>query len=125
MFFLLCIDLSGKLGSNLLRLRAAITFFFGISAFLYQNQNPMHQMEHWRQFYASLMSTLLPIERDIYYTTISFYMYIPIYICMYIYNYITQASTTLSPVDQLIHGIFVLVQKDSNAKKESYCCPEP
>jgi hypothetical protein len=23
------------------------------------------------------------------------------------------------------HGIFVLVQKDSNAKKESFCCTEP
>ena len=37
---------------------------------------------------------------------------------------IFQGSTKLSPVD-MIHGIFVLVQEDNNAKKESYCCTEP
>jgi len=31
----------------------------------------------------------------------------------------------LSPVLQLEDWIFVLVQKDSNAKKEIYCCTEP
>ena len=31
-----------------------------------------------------------------------------------------QGSTKLSPMDHMMHWIFVLVQKDSNAKKESY-----
>jgi len=25
----------------------------------------------------------------------------------------------------MIHGIFILVQKESNTKKESFCCAEP
>jgi hypothetical protein len=36
-----------------------------------------------------------------------------------------QGSTKLSPVAQMSHWIFVLVQKDSNAKTESFCCTEP
>jgi hypothetical protein len=36
-----------------------------------------------------------------------------------------EGSTKLSPVDHMIHGIFFLVQKESNAKKESFCCTEP
>jgi hypothetical protein len=31
-----------------------------------------------------------------------------------------QGSTKLSSMDHMIHGIFVLAQKESNAKKESY-----
>jgi hypothetical protein len=38
---------------------------------------------------------------------------------------INQGSTKLSPVDHMSHWIFVLVQKDSNAKKKSICCTEP
>ena len=44
--------LSGKLGKQSLRFRAAITFFFGITFFLYQNENLDH-MIHGRQFYTS------------------------------------------------------------------------
>jgi hypothetical protein len=36
-----------------------------------------------------------------------------------------QGSTKFSAVDHIIHWIFVMVQKDSNAKKEGYCCMEP
>jgi hypothetical protein len=36
-----------------------------------------------------------------------------------------QVSTKLSPVDHLVDGILVLVQKGSNAKKESFCSTEP
>ena len=36
-----------------------------------------------------------------------------------------QGSTKLSPVNHLVAGILVLVQKGSNTKKESYCCTEP
>ncbi len=36
-----------------------------------------------------------------------------------------QGSIKLSPVAQMSHWIFVLVPKDSNAKKEIYCSEEP
>jgi hypothetical protein len=45
-----------------LRFRAAITFFFGITAFLYQNQNPVDQMVDGRQFCASLRNKSLGLE---------------------------------------------------------------
>jgi hypothetical protein len=44
----------GKLGKQSLRFRTAKTFFFVITFFLYQNENPVAQMGHGRQFYASL-----------------------------------------------------------------------
>jgi hypothetical protein len=50
--------LSGNLGKQSLRFRAAKTFFFGITFFLYQNENPVLHLEHWRQFYASLILVL-------------------------------------------------------------------
>jgi hypothetical protein len=31
-----------------------------------------------------------------------------------------QGSTKLSPVGHMIHGIFILVQKECNVKKESF-----
>jgi hypothetical protein len=34
---------SGKFGKQSLRFRAAKTFFFGITVFLYQNKNPVGQ----------------------------------------------------------------------------------
>jgi hypothetical protein len=46
--------LSGKFGKQSLRFRAAKTFFFGITIFLYQNKNPVAHLSHWRQFCASL-----------------------------------------------------------------------
>jgi hypothetical protein len=46
--------LSGKLGKQSLRFRAAKTFFFGITIFLYQNKNPVAHLSHCRQFCASL-----------------------------------------------------------------------
>jgi hypothetical protein len=46
---------SGKFGKQFLRFRAAKTFFFGITAFLYQNKIPLLHLEHWRQFCASLI----------------------------------------------------------------------
>jgi hypothetical protein len=55
--------LSGKLGKQSLRFRAAKTFFFGITLFLYQNENPVHQMVHGRQFYTSMESTQ-GLQRD-------------------------------------------------------------
>jgi hypothetical protein len=45
--------LRGKLGKQSLRVRAAITFFFGITVFVYQNENPVDHMIHGRQFCAS------------------------------------------------------------------------
>jgi hypothetical protein len=36
-----------------------------------------------------------------------------------------QGNTKLSPVNHMVHRILVLVQKDSNAKKESYFYKEP
>jgi len=39
--------------------------------------------------------------------------------------FIIQGSTKLSSEAQMGHGIFVLVQKDSIAKKESFSCTEP
>jgi hypothetical protein len=39
--------------------------------------------------------------------------------------FIIQGSTKLSPLDHMMHWVFVLVQKDSNAQKESYSCTEP
>jgi hypothetical protein len=36
---------SGKFGKQSLRFRAAKTFFFGITVFLYQNKNLVAQME--------------------------------------------------------------------------------
>jgi hypothetical protein len=51
-FFFAFLLLSGKLGKQSLRFRAAKTFFFGITAFLYQNKNPAGQMVCWEQFYA-------------------------------------------------------------------------
>jgi hypothetical protein len=36
-----------------------------------------------------------------------------------------QASIKLCPAGHLACWIFSLVQKDSNAKKESFCCTEP
>ena len=53
-FFFAFPVLSGKFGKQSLRFRAAKTFFFGITVFLYQNQNPVLHMEDWKQFYASL-----------------------------------------------------------------------
>ena len=53
-FFFSFLLLSGELGKQSLRFRAAITFFFGITLFLYQDQNPVDHMSHWRQFCASL-----------------------------------------------------------------------
>jgi hypothetical protein len=37
----------------------------------------------------------------------------------------SQRNTKLSPVAQMSYWIFVLVPKDSNAKKESISCTEP
>ena len=48
---------SGKLGKQSLRFRVSITVitsFFDITIFLYQNQNPVIHMNHWRPFRASL-----------------------------------------------------------------------
>jgi hypothetical protein len=36
-----------------------------------------------------------------------------------------QGSTKMAPVDNMINWIFVLVKKDSNAKKEIFFCTEP
>jgi hypothetical protein len=38
---------------------------------------------------------------------------------------IFEGSKKLSPVNPLVAGILVVVQKGSNTKKESYCCTEP
>jgi hypothetical protein len=46
--------LSGKLGQQSSRFRTAKTFFFGITVFLYKNENPGDHVIHWRQFYTSL-----------------------------------------------------------------------
>jgi hypothetical protein len=46
--------LSGKFGKQSLRSLAAITFFFGISVFLYQAKIPVLHLENWRQYCASL-----------------------------------------------------------------------
>ncbi len=51
---------SGKFGKQSLRFRAAKTFFFDITIFLYQNQNPVAHMIHWRQFCTSLNSDDTP-----------------------------------------------------------------
>jgi hypothetical protein len=45
--------------SNLLRFRAAKTFCFGITVFLYQNKNPVAHLSHWRQFCAPLKCVLI------------------------------------------------------------------
>jgi hypothetical protein len=39
--------LSGKFGKQSLRFRAAKTFFFAITIFLYQNKNPVTHLSHW------------------------------------------------------------------------------
>ena len=44
--------LGGNLGKQSLRFRAAITFFFGITVFLHQNQNTVNQKVDGRQFCA-------------------------------------------------------------------------
>ena len=55
--FLFCfLILSGKLGKQSLRFHTSITFFFGITVFLYLNENPVHHIIHWRQFCTSLTS---------------------------------------------------------------------
>ncbi len=41
---------SGKFGKQSLRFRAAKTFFFGITVFLYQNQNPVVHLRDGRHF---------------------------------------------------------------------------
>jgi hypothetical protein len=51
-FFFAFHALSGKLGN--LRFRAAKTFFFDHTFFLYQDENPVHHMIHWKQFSAFL-----------------------------------------------------------------------
>jgi hypothetical protein len=53
-FFIVFLFLCGKLGKQSLRFRPVITFFFGITAFLYQDKNPWYHMMHWRQFCVSL-----------------------------------------------------------------------
>jgi hypothetical protein len=50
---------SGKFGKQSLRFRAAKTFFFGITAFLYQNKNPADHLICWKQFYVSLKHVAL------------------------------------------------------------------
>jgi hypothetical protein len=61
-FFFAFPVLSGKVGKQSLRFRAAKTFFFGITSFLYQNQNPVNQMVDGRKFCASLMHILGPFS---------------------------------------------------------------
>jgi hypothetical protein len=53
-FFALPVS-SGKFGKQFLRFRAAKTFFFGITVFLYQNKNPVAHLGLGRQFCASLI----------------------------------------------------------------------
>jgi hypothetical protein len=50
---------SGKFGKQSLRFRAAKTFFFGITVFLYQNKNPADHLICWKQFYVSLKHVAL------------------------------------------------------------------
>jgi hypothetical protein len=38
---------------------------------------------------------------------------------------VVQGNIKLFPTDHMISWIFVLVQKDSNDKNESFCCTEP
>jgi hypothetical protein len=52
-FFALPVS-SGKFGKQFLRFRAAKTFFFGITVFLYQKKNPVAHLGLGRQFCASL-----------------------------------------------------------------------
>jgi len=47
---------SGKFGKQSSRVRAAKTFFFGITVFLYQIENPQTHLGVGRQFYASLIN---------------------------------------------------------------------
>jgi hypothetical protein len=54
-FFFAFLLLSGKLGKQSLRIRAAKSFIFGITVFLYHYKNPMDHMMHGRQFCASLI----------------------------------------------------------------------
>jgi len=67
-FFFACLILSGKLGKQSLRFHTSVTFFFGITVFLYQDENPVHHMIHWRQFCASLNS--LPRKHYIFADTL-------------------------------------------------------
>ncbi len=65
MIFFFCFPVSsGKFGKQSLRFRAAKTFFFGITIFLYQNKNPVAHLSHWRQFCASLNSSYRQRERE-------------------------------------------------------------
>jgi hypothetical protein len=52
---------SGKFGKQFLRFRAAKTFFFGITVFLYQNENPVAHLGLGSQFCASLNSDCLDV----------------------------------------------------------------
>ena len=53
--FLFCfLVFSGKLGEQSLRVRAAISFFLGITVFVYQNKNPVDQLIYGRHFRACL-----------------------------------------------------------------------
>ena len=53
-FFFAFPVLSDEFGKQSFRFRAAKTFFFDITVFLYQDENPMDHMIHGRQFCASL-----------------------------------------------------------------------
>jgi len=46
-FFFVFHVLIGKFGKQSLRFRGTKTFFFGITGFLYQNENPVHHMILW------------------------------------------------------------------------------
>jgi hypothetical protein len=62
--------LSGKFGKQSLRVRAAKTFFFGITVFLYQNKNPEAHLGLGRQIYACLKYVIRDLEyvkRDLKY----------------------------------------------------------
>jgi hypothetical protein len=65
--------LSGKLGKQSLRFRAAKTFFFGITFFLYQNGNPADDIICWKQFDVSLNdSTHVPTHRNYFFVEFFF-----------------------------------------------------
>jgi hypothetical protein len=49
---------SGKVGEQSSMVRAAKTFFFGITIFLYQIKNPQTHLDVGRQFYVSTNSTV-------------------------------------------------------------------
>jgi hypothetical protein len=80
-FFFALQVLSGKFGSQFLRFRAAKTFFFGITVFLYQKKNPVAHLGLGRQFCASLSfssfitPTLRPSHLYVFYVVLALYLH--------------------------------------------------